>query len=190
MPMTGEPRAKGLNFRTFMKSLDRVHGYAIVARTLEGLAPEVRDPLKYGKIVPGGWYPLEWYRLLHASAQQATARGPELSRDLARSSMHDDFSGIYRLITFVIAPQTLIKKAPQIMKLYYSHGNVEIPRAQAGMARAVFTDCQGFDKNLWEDAIGSCVGVLEACRAKEVRTEIVEGGQDGDEGLVLDARWK
>ncbi|MEO9141715.1 MAG: hypothetical protein ABI332_05545 [Polyangiaceae bacterium] len=75
-----ETKLKGVNFRSFMKAFRVLRGEEAVERMLADLPSEVSRALRYGGIVAGGWYPVAWYRLMHASAQHVTNSGQELVR--------------------------------------------------------------------------------------------------------------
>jgi hypothetical protein len=45
-----------------------------------------------------------------------------------------------------------------------------------GFVRVEFTECHGFDQNMWLDVSGGCEAVLEAAGAKSVRLHIESGG--------------
>jgi hypothetical protein len=185
-----EPHTKGVSFRGLMGALTRLHGADALDRALAFVPDELANAVRFGKFVSSGWYPLAQYRALHAAAQRATGLGPELARALSREATLQDFRGIYRVLTAVLSPEFLIRRSPSLWRRYYEQGELAIPEAVHGRARAVFTNCTGFDRNLWEDAIGGCIGVLEACGARAVGVELVSGGGDGEVAMTMVATWR
>lgn len=184
------PQTKGLQFRSFLRALGKIRGDRAVADTLAALRPELGDALRIGTLVTGGWYPLEWYRELHVAAQKATREGVELARAVSRAGIQDDFRGVYRLITFALSPQAIIRWAPRIVSLYFDTGGCVIERAEAGFARGRFVGFAGFDRNLWEDLIGGITGVMELAGGRQLTTHVIAGGTDGHVGMTIEVRWK
>jgi hypothetical protein len=184
-----QPRTKGLQFRSFARSLRRLRGEEALAKTIELLPGELGDGLRYATIVTGGWYPLEWYRDLHGAAQRATGEGRELAREIAKAGVQDDFRGVYRLVTLALSPQAMFRWAPKVVTLYYDTGQLVIDVAEKGFVKGRFLGFAGFDRNLWEDMIGGVGGVMELAGAKNLAPRITGGGKEGDEDMALEVRW-
>lgn len=184
-----ETTLKGVNYRSFMKAFETLRGKESVDAMLADLPDELGDGLRYGRLVASGWYPVAWYRQMHASAQRVTGAGPELARAIGRQSRIEDFRGVYRLLAFVLSPEVLVAKGAMIYRLYDSMGLVDIQEARAGMLRVRYHQCVGYDANIWESSLGGTVGILESCGAVALRVQIVEGGRDGDDAMIFEARW-
>ena len=184
-----ETKLKGVNFRSFMKAFLALRGAGAVERMLVDLPTELGGALRYGGIVAGGWYPVAWYRLMHASAQRVTGSGHELARAIGVQSRKDDFTGVYRLVAFVVSPESLFKNAARVYRLYDSMGVAEIVEARPGMVRARYHSCVGYDANVFESSVGGAIGILEACGAEAVRVMIIDGGKDGDDEVTFEIRW-
>lgn len=184
-----ETTLKGVNYRSFMKAFEVLRGKAAVEALYAELPSEIADSVRYGRLVASGWYPVAWYRQMHAAAQRATKSGPELARAIGRQSRIDDFRGVYRLLAFVASPEAIVAKAAMLYRLYDSMGCVDIQEARKGMLRVRYHDCVGYDANVWESALGGTVGVLESCGAVALRVHIVEGGRDGDDAMIFEGRW-
>lgn len=172
-----------------MKAFLVLRGPEAVKRMLVDLPSEVSEALRYGSIVAGGWYPVAWYRLMHASAQRVTNAGRELARAIGVQSRKADFTGVYRLVAFVVSPESLFKNAARVYRLYDSMGVAEILEGRHGMVRARYHSCVGYDANVFESSVGGAVGILEACGAEAVRVMILDGGQDGDDEITFELRW-
>jgi hypothetical protein len=183
-------RVKGVSLIGTLKSLETLHGAAAREAAVVALKGELAEQVRGNALLSAGWYPLEWLRQVHAAAQTATGRGPQLARELSREATLADFRGIYKLLTFVLSPQGIVRKAPSTWSRYYDGGRLEVVEARAGFASARFIGCEGFDRNLWEDSIGGCVGVLEACGASDPFVTVLRGGRDGDDGMDIEVRWR
>jgi hypothetical protein len=181
---------KGTNFRAFVPALRKLRGEAAVERTIELLPPDLGGTLRTNGFVTSGWYPTESFAAIHEAAQQACNEGPELSRSLGREAVKQDFSsGVYRLITLNLAPETLFKWGPRVVALYYDRGRVVIEESVVGHAMARFEGFTGFRRSLWEDLIGGTLGLLELAGAKNIGVRVLSGGQDGDSNLGVSAKW-
>ena len=183
-----EPQAKGNNFRSLMATSRRVYGPAVVAQALALLPPALAKSLERDTIITGNWYPLAHLRAFNHALVQASGGGVEVIRELARTSTLDDFRGIYRVFTFVLSPEFLMRRTPGIWKRYYDSGVVSV-EARANFAEARFSQCSGFDRILWQGVIGGCEAVLEACGAKQIDVTIKSGGGDEDH-LTMTATWR
>lgn len=184
-----KPRTKGLQFRSFTHSLKSLRGEEALAATLDLLPTELAESLRYGTLVTASWYPLEWYAELHAAAQRATREGTELARAIAKAGVQEDFKGVYRLVTLALSPQAIFHWAPKIVALYYDTGHLVVEAAEKHFARGAFKGFVGFDRNLWEDMLGGCTGVMELAGAKNLVARFLSGGKDGDVDATLEVRW-
>ena len=184
------PKVKGVGVIGMLGSVRRLLGEDVHARLLSELPGELGDRARKGSLIAAGWYSLSDYSRLHASVQRLTKKGPELARALSREASLQDFRGIYSVLTFVLSPQFLIRRAPSLFDRYFDTGKVEVPEARHGYARARFDGCTGFDRSIWEDTIGGTVGLLEACGAQKLVVTVHDGGGDGDEHLDVSTTWK
>jgi len=183
------PQVKGVAFRSTLTGLQRLRGEAATQSVLEALPGELGKIVRFGGLAASAWYPMSSYRALLATIRQVTRGGPDLLRAVGRESSYDDFRGVYRVVAFVLAPERLIQQAPRAWSLYFDAGGLDVVEARDGMACARFFGCFGFDRNVWERAMGGSQGLLEVCGAKNVRLRVVSGGGDGDDRLELEARW-
>lgn len=181
--------AKGLNFRGFLRAIERLYDQPTTERVIEAVSiEEARHAMRYGHIVPTGWYPVAWHRALHGAAQSVTRGGRDVARRIGYEGTKEDLSSVYRVIGGLLGPQTLVRLGNRLWSSYWQGGVVETVEHQRGHVRSSFRQCYGFDRNIWEDIAGSCLAVLEVAGAKEINMRMLEGGGDGPD-MVLDARW-
>jgi len=185
-----EPRAKGVTYRTSINTLRQPRGDRVAEATLDLAPAEFTRSFRSGLVFSGNWYPLSWYTDLHRAAQKVTGEGPDLARTMGFEATRDDLSGIYRIFLLVVSPEFVISKAPLLFNTYYDTGTMEVTDATRGRARARWTDCVGFDHNLWLDVQGSCQAGLEAAGARDVVINPLSGAGDGDLRMELEARWR
>jgi hypothetical protein len=188
--VTSEPNVKGVGIRSVLGSIERL----CPPGTLDAVVPLLDESLgrmvSHRTFISSGWYPLRDYRALLGAVMQATGRDLELIQLLAREATLEDFRGIYRLLTFALSPEFLIRRSPGLFARYYDTGKLAVPIAKKGYVEAQFRGCAGFDRVLWADAVAGSCAVLEACGARDVRPRIVHGGGDGDGDLDLIAEWR
>jgi hypothetical protein len=180
----GEVRCKGVMFRSTLNALDRLRGEGAADRALALLSPEVSHALR-GGLVATGWYPVAWLRELHDAAQRACGSGPQLARAIGYEAARADFRGVYRFLASLLAPEKLIELTPRI----WDGGRTQFTEAREGMSSGRYTECRGFDHNIWESIIGGSIAILEIGGAKNVRIRVVTGGGDGDDAMECEGRW-
>jgi hypothetical protein len=184
-----EPQIKGVGVRGLLTAVNHLYGSDTYLLMINETHAELQRAVRNNAILPSGWYPLWYYRELHRATQVVTKGGPEIARAIGRQATHDDFRGVYRVLTFILSPQSLIRRAPGIFNRYYDTGRLEVPRAIHGSAHARFSGCAGFNRDLWEDTVGGCTGVLEVCGGRNVEIKLISGGQDNDDGCEFEAVW-
>jgi hypothetical protein len=187
--MASEPQVKGVAFRSVYASLGKLRGEVAQRSTLEAVSEELRHGFTYRSIVPGGWYPIAQYRELLGGIRTATGESKELVYEIGRQCTRDDMSGIYSVIAKLISPQTLWSLTQRVFSSYYSVGSVKMKETRNGYAHAVWSNCQGFDENMWTEVLGSCVQLLEIARAKDIRIRVLSGGRNGQDSMEAAAHW-
>jgi len=178
-----------VNFQTFMRTIEEEFGASARQAVCEATGGELGKLLRYGGLVVSGWYPVTLYCELQAVAQQVLQRGSELARRIGYLNLKRDLSGPYRVLVFLLKPESIIAGAPRMMQHYWRGGKVEVREARDGMAAAHFTGWHDFDRNVWLDLIGAAEAALEAAGGENVRTRVVSGGRDGNADLELELRW-
>lgn len=184
------PQIKGTAIRGVLAAVDRVCPPGTRQKLIALLPDQIAPAVEHESFLAAGWYPLAHMRSIFGAAMSATGRELDLVRDLSRSATREDFRGIYRLLTFVLSPEFLMRRSPSVFGRYYDTGTLTVPIARAGYCEAQYRGCAGFDRVLWEDALAGSAAVLEACGAKQIRFERVRGGGDGDVDCDVVAEWR
>jgi hypothetical protein len=185
-----EPQVKGIAFRSLVATAPRVCGAAVIEKVLPLLPDPVARAVKHNSFLTAGWYPLADYRALHGAFARVTGRGHELARVLGHDATLADFRGVYRVLTFVVSPEFLMRRSPGLFNRYYDTGSLSVSVARRAYAEANFHGCTGFDRTLWEVVVGGAIGGLEACGAHDVHVEIRSGGGDGEDFLSGTCTWR
>jgi hypothetical protein len=184
-----EPMTRGVPILSFLGALRTIAGYDAVNRMMGLLPPELRDAIGHRRLVSKDWYPLAWYRVMHAAAQEATGRGRELAKLIGRETTRADFSGVNRVFVLVMSPQALIAKAPRVFEQYYTRGSVTTPVRRAGYTLLEWRGCEGFDHNMWDDMLGSVEALLELAGGRNAHVEVLAGGRDNDDDADMELTW-
>lgn len=187
--MASEPQVKGVAFRSVYASLGKLRGEKAQGAALEAVSEELRHGYTYRSIVPGGWYRIELYKELLRGIRSATGESKELVYEIGRQCTRDDMSGIYAVIAKLISPQSLWSLSQRVFSSYYSVGTVKMSETRPGYSHAAWSNCQGFDENMWTEVLGSCVQLLEIGGAKDVRIRVLSGGRDGLDAMEAAAHW-
>jgi hypothetical protein len=185
-----EPKVKGAPIRGVLGAIRRTCAPDTIDKMLPLLPADVADAVRHDRYLVAGWYPLAHYRALFAAAMSATGQMLPLVRGLSRDAMLHDLRGIYRLLTFVLSPAFIMRRSPSLFSRYYDTGSLAVPVARAGYCEAHYRGCTGFDRVLWENAIGGASAVLEACGAKGLVVKAARGGGDGDSELDMICEWR
>jgi hypothetical protein len=188
--MKKEPQIKGTAIRGILKAVDRLCPPGTIKQMVALLPQEIAPTVEHGGFISAGWYPLAHMRAIFGAAMRATGRDLDLVRELSREATSDDFRGIYRLLTFVLSPEFLMRRSPGIYTRYYDTGSLTLPVAREGYVEAHYRGCVGFDRVLWADLLEGSATVVEICGAKDLRFQILRGGGDGDEECYVKSEWR
>ena len=172
-------RLKGVNFRGILRSVERRFGAAGRDRVLAAVAGEGGQALRAGEVVAGGWYPPAWYDALLAAVQQ-TFPEPNILRTLAHDSIRDDFSTIFKIMSLIATPESALRNATRIMRLYVDGGSIRVISSQEGATRYRFEGYTGFTARMWDEFTGGMEGVLRMMKVRPLPSRIIDGGKDGD----------
>ena len=189
MAMGDGPKTKGQNLRTFVTSLRVVEGPHAVAATLERLPAEIRVGLGSDSILANAWYPVAWYAALHAAAAEATGRGLELARAIGREASRQDFTGIYRILSVVLSPQTVVARAPRVFASFWDTGSARVVEVRHGFVRLEFEGCAGYDARLWEDLSGAVESLIEVTGGRGVQARRLAGG-GSESAMTIEYTWR
>jgi len=189
--LTGaEVRVKGQSFHSVLKAFAELHGDELRAKTLAGMSGPGGEALREGSLLSSGFYPVAWYRELLASAARLVPNPGSLAREVGYRSGQRDIAGMYKVLLRALSTEMLIKQSPRLLRVVYEGGGVEVLEVRRGFARVRYYDYFGFDRNVWQDAIGGAQAAFEATGAKQLLITVQEGGRDGDSGMIVGVTWQ
>ena len=173
------PKVKGITLRSAAQAFQLVRENHYAA-AIDAMPQPLANGLRYGTIAASHWYPLEWYRDLHAAFTSVTKEGERVIREVERQAARADMTGVYRIAFKLLSPQTLISLSSRLFSRYYDTGRVETLESREGYVRLRWTGCSGFNRSIWVGIFASCEELLELAGAKNVRVHVLEGAQHDD----------
>ncbi len=184
-----EVNVKGQSFHSIVKAFEEMRGAAFRKQVLDVMSGEGGTALREGSLLPSNFYPVSWYRSLFSAAAEVAPGALDLAREAGRVSGERDLKGIYRVLVRALSAEMVIKQSPRLFKVVYEGGGVEILEVRAGFARIRYIDCFGFDRNVWQDAIGGASAVFQATGVTKLVMRTEQGGGDGDSTMIASVNW-
>ena len=186
--MPDDIRTKGTNILAMIAAVESLRGAALRDAIVADLPGSGGEEIRTKAVIAAGWYPIGWYRDL-LGAIVAHTEAP-LVRQLGRASTRANVSTIHRIFMRMISPHTLIKQGGRLFSSYFEGASVTIENVEGQTERIVWKDCHGFDRNCWQDQIGSTEELVTMSGAQVVRSKVLSGGHDRDSQMVLELVWK
>ena len=178
---------------SFLATTDRLFPEMGRAQLLARVDPELSHRIREQKILVGGWYPVAWYRDLHAGLQQVTGSGADLSFQIGYENTRADFTGkgIYRFVAKSLGPGNVLTIGARIFNFYWRPAKMQIKRMgeHRNQARGKWSGCRGFDENVWLDLFGGVQAVLELAGVRDVELETLDASEDLST-MLMEARWQ
>jgi hypothetical protein len=179
---------KGLSLRNYPVVLRALRGAETTARMASYLPADLRAALDSGAIAATAWYPVAWKRALHGAGQRATGE-PFLARVIGAEMTRRDLTGVYRAFVQLVSPRYALHAGARGFGKNLRPGRFRVEELRRGFMRVHFTECRGFDQNMWMDVIGGCEATLQVAGATSVRLHVQAGGRDNDDTCTLNAWW-
>ena len=184
-----EIEVKGLAFVNVVGAIEEARGDAFKKRMIDAMPDDSRSALRLGSVLANGWYPVRWYRELFAAAV-AASRKPNLPRELGRISVRRDVKGVHRLLFRIMSVETLQAQGARFFKSYFKPSEVSVERVDRRSARVYFSQCVGFDRNIWQEQLGGVEELLASCGVTSPRVLVLAGGGDQDTSMAIESRWR
>lgn len=189
VPPRAETQVKGLAFRTNVECFVEIFGTP--ERLLNACPTELRDALVYSQIVPGGWYPVHWYRQLLRALITASGRpAEEFMLGLGELAANRDINGVYRTLIKLLKPGTVLSVYARLFPKYYSRGKLTVITETDHSCRIQLTECGGFDRNMYVEILGSAQHLMRLTGARQLAARITAGGRDHADYVTYDASWE
>lgn len=183
-------RLKGTAFKGLLKALEALHGKDTAQRCVDATPEGLRNALKYGELVSGGWYPVSWYTDLHAAISTTLGTGSEKAAELSRHATKSDLENVYRVASVLLSPDVLFKQSMKMLRLYFDGGKIETLDAMPGRVLVRFTGFDGYSTLCWADLLGGALACLECARAVSPAYQVVKGAGHGDSSAEALFTWQ
>jgi hypothetical protein len=189
-PMVSEVMVKGQSFHAVLQAFEDLRGPAYRQSVLSELPGEVGDALRGRFLLSANFYPVAWYRELFAVGAQLAPGALNFAREVGRTSGERDISGIYKVLFRALSTELVIKQSPRLFRIVYQGGKIEVLEARKGFARVSYSECWGFDRNVWQDAVGGAEACFQATGAQDLSVRIEKGGGDRDATMITQVYWR
>jgi hypothetical protein len=183
------PQVKGVAFRSALRALEQLRGPPTVESAVSVMIPDLAQSIRYGTLIASGFFPIEWYRSLFSAVVATTGETDGIVRNIGRECARLDMTGIYRTSFKLLSPQSIFGLGSRLFSNYYDTGTVVIVESRKGFARARWTNCVGFDQNLWVEVFGAAEMYLELAGANHIRIRVVSGAGPTDSSAEVQAHW-
>jgi hypothetical protein len=183
------PQVKGIAFRSALRALEQLRGAPAVEAAIILTPAELSSAIRYGTLIAASWYPIGWYRDLFRSIVDSTRGGEGIVREIGREAARLDMTGIYRAAFKLLSPQALFGLSARLFSNYYDTGSVSILESRQGFAHARWSNCEGFDRNLWLEVVAASEMYLELAGARQVRMRVIAGANRDDEFAEVQTHW-
>ncbi|MGC4095070.1 MAG: hypothetical protein QM756_45555 [Polyangiaceae bacterium] len=182
-------KAKGINFTTVLAAVKELHGAEALERARAALPGDVGNALRYGGLVVGGWYPIEWYVELWNTLQAQLDLDEVKARAIGVCAARIGVNRVYRVFSRLASPSTLLRVAGAAFSSYFDTGEIRVSADGSKALIAEWSGCSGFNSLLWADSLGGAEYFLSATGVSEVKVHVLRGGGDQD-WLVARGTWR
>ena len=186
---TKEIEVKGNTFVSTLTAVEALRGAEFRAAVLARLPKESGDAFRYGSVISAGWYPVRWYRELHAAIVEE-AGDIHYPRQVGRASMRVEMTGAHRMFLRIISVDLMQKQGARFFGSYFRPVRVTVERMAPGLSQTHFAGCDGFDRNVWLEQAGCIEELLIQSGVRAPRVRFLSGGGDGDSDAILETGWR
>lgn len=184
-----EPTINGIMLRNRMRNLSMLEGRQAHDEVAEALPKELGEGLRYGRIIAGGWYPIAWLRDLHRTMEEVLGLGETFARKLGYYGSKQNFRGVHRGYAAGITPGAMMAQTAKLYRVYYRCGEMSVHMPHPRVVVGTWTNCRGFDSNLWGATLGSSEALLEMCGIRNLKVDLTAGGGPKDHAEIT-ASWE
>lgn len=188
--MASDVQVKGQSFHAVLRAFEDLRGAEFRGAALAEMAGEGGEALRGGFLLSANYYPVAWYRDLLASGVRLAPGALSFARDVGRASGERDISGIYKVLFRALSTELVIKQSPRLFRVVYQGGKIDVLETRSGFARVAYSECWGFDANVWQDALGGAEACFRATGAEKLTLRIEQGGGNRDAAMVVQIHWE
>ncbi|MFO0562805.1 MAG: hypothetical protein U0269_32600 [Polyangiales bacterium] len=167
-----ELRVKGHGLTGMLSAITVIEGEAVRSKVEARLPDDLRDALRLGAVVAGGFYPIGWARAIHERALEEGSKGAQLPFLIGYESTKKDLQGIYAFVAKMFNPGTVLGQGKRLMAMYYGGGTADVLERSSTSATLRYRECFGFDRAMFEELAGGSVAIMEACGGRNAQADI------------------
>jgi uncharacterized protein (TIGR02265 family) len=162
------PNVKGSVLRSRLDFVEQQFGKDGLFRLLERLPEPDRELLTKG-LLPAQWYPFELGQRIDKVVMEVLAKGDrETFHQLGVRSADFNLKGVHQVFVHPGNPQSLLRRAPAIYKLYYDTGHRTYEETGESTCRLVTYDSESFSEADCLTVIGWHQRAVELCGGRNV----------------------
>lgn len=186
---TSGANAKGINFTMLLLALERIYGIEAANKVRAAIPGDAGKALRYGGLVVGGWYPIEWYQQLWTAVSSELHVDQEQAREIGAIAAQLSVHRVYRMFARLASPNMLLSIASLAFKSYYDTGELRVRMEAPRVLIAEWSGCVGFNDLLWYDSIGGASFFLASTGVAQPKVSLLSGGGNED-WAVMRGTWR
>lgn len=181
-------KTKGFALRGALRYA-KEHG--IPARDLVAGLPEPIRAYFDHPILHGEWYPYEAYgALLREIERRLGGQGKDVMRDMGFVAARHDVSGMFRIVTFITAPETAAGRAGIFWNRYCDAGKLIAEEARRGYLKSRIEGFPEIDPLHCRLLVGWIEGLGTVWGARNIDIHHTECVHRGDSHCVFEGTWE
>lgn len=184
-----ENSAKGMIIQRVLEFVEERFGKQALDELKEPKTKE-KIGLPLEAILSSPWYPMESYqRLLEVVTEMFLDGDPSRCAEIGRFALERDLKAFFPALIEAQNLDTMMSAAPQLWRQYRSYGELRVVVRTENSAVIEVTGVRGSRVHDWYMLYGGTPVVLELLGRQNVRTQALEGLEDGSERFVLRFDW-
>jgi uncharacterized protein (TIGR02265 family) len=184
------PLVTGSVLRSRLDFVEQQFGKEGLVRLLERLPEPDRELLPKG-LLPAQWYPFELGQRIDKVVMEVLAKGDrETFHQLGVRSADFNLKGVHQVFVHPGNPQSLLRRAPAIYKLYYDTGHRTYEETGESTCRLVTYDSESFSEADCLTVIGWHQRAVELCGGRNVAIEHPRCRAQGDTVCEYVISWQ
>jgi hypothetical protein len=172
-----------------LMAIDNIYGASAAEKVRAATNGDAGKALRYGGLVVGGWYPIEWYRALWDAVDSTLHVDETQAREIGSTAAALSVNRVYRMFSRLTSPNMLLRIAATAYKSYFDSGELRVRTDGTHSLIAEWRGCTGFNSLLWYDSLGGATYFLSSTGVADVKVTLISGGGDQD-WAVARGSWR
>jgi hypothetical protein len=185
-----QPEGKAAGFNSTVEVAREMAGAAAFESFVTGLPPELADYIRRPRLATS-WIPLaDSSDISTRMVDQLFGGDVEKAFEMARRQFLRDLSTIYRVFIRLGSVSFVARRASNLYTTYVRNaGTMRLVRDEVRLVEVQVSDHPIPTASLWHFMRGTVHGATEASGARDVTTQIVDGGGPSDHNCRIRVTW-